>query len=99
MPKLSQDRFRVFVSHKHVDAELASTVAAALESLAPEMIECWVSGEDLQAGVDWNREIKSSIAESHLLVLLFTPAPERAWDWCLYEVGLFMRFGEDDVSD
>ncbi len=93
---MQQERFRVFISHKHADAALASVVGRQLERLSPH-VESWVSGEDLVAGGDWNRAIKKALADSHMLVLLFT-TPARNWDWCLYEAGLFTRFGEDDVS-
>lgn len=95
--RLQQERFKIFVSHKHADADLANVVAEELEGLAPGLIECWVSGQDLTAGVDWNRQIKAGLAASHLLVLLFT-TPAQKWDWCLYEVGLFIRFDEDDIT-
>ena len=96
MPRLQQDTFTVFVSHKSADKELADLVAEELCNLAPGLVECWVSGQALTAGVDWDREIKKQLAESHLLVLLFT-TPQHTWDWCLYEVGLFVRFEVDDV--
>ena len=96
MPRLQQDNFTVFVSHKSADKELANLVANELVNLAPRQIECWVSGQALTAGIDWDREIKKQLAESHLLVLLFT-TPEHNWDWCLYEVGLFVRFDADEV--
>jgi len=95
--RLQQERFQIFVSHKQADADLANVVAKELEGLAPDRIHCWVSGQDLTAGVDWRTKIKTSLAASHLLVLLFT-TPAQKWDWCLYEVGLFMRFDEDDIS-
>jgi hypothetical protein len=41
--------------------------------------------------MDWRRAIRSRLAKSHLLLLLFT-APSRNWDWCLYETGLYTRF-------
>lgn len=97
MPRLPQDKFRVFVSHKSDDAELAELVAEELRKLAPDQIECWVSSEALTAGVDWEQEIKNQLARSHLLVLLFT-TPQHTWDWCLYEVGLYVRFDVDDVT-
>ena len=53
--------------------------------------------QDLSAGVDWNRQTKHNLAESHLLVLLFT-TPALNWDWCLFEVGLFTHFEAEDVS-
>ncbi|MGI9643981.1 MAG: toll/interleukin-1 receptor domain-containing protein [Ilumatobacteraceae bacterium] len=97
MPKVQQDRFQIFISHKHEDHGVASAIGRQLERLAPD-IECWVSGEDITAASDWRREIRSALADSHLLVLLFT-TPVHSWDWCLYEVGLFVRFEQqDDVS-
>lgn len=96
MPRLQQDTFTVFVSHKSADKELADLVAEELCNLAPGLVECWVSGQALTAGVDWDREIKKQLAQSHLLVLLFT-TPQHTWDWCLYEVGLFVRFDVEDV--
>ena len=96
MPRLQQDKFNVFVSHKSDDKELADLVAEELRKLSPDLIQCWVSGQALTAGVDWDRQIKRQLAQSHLLILLFT-TPRHTWDWCLYEVGLFVRFEADDV--
>jgi hypothetical protein len=95
--RLPQDIFRIFISHKSDDAELAELVAAELRALVPDRLECWVSGEALTAGMDWDRQIKKQLAQSHLLVLLFT-TPQHTWDWCLYEVGLYVRFDVEDVT-
>jgi hypothetical protein len=97
MSKLNQDTFRIFISHKLSDKKLAELVAKELETLGGGTIECWLSGQDISAGVDWHRQTKDSLAQSHLLLLLFT-TPALKWDWCLYEVGLFIRFESDDVS-
>lgn len=96
MARLPDDRFRIFVSHKHENHALAVALQTALESLSPK-IECFVSGVNISAGADWNREIKNRLAQSHLLVLLFT-RPTATWDWCLFETGLFTRNDLDDVS-
>jgi hypothetical protein len=90
------DRFRIFISHKHEDHDLALATHHALENLSSS-IECFVSGVDIAAGADWKREIRAKLAQSHLLILLFT-RPSRTWDWCLYETGLFTRFEAEDVS-
>src|SRR6476620_9089848 len=91
----TDDVFTVFISHKHEDHALAVEVKKALEGLArPKLIDCFVSGIDVTAGMDWRREIRSVLARSHLLVLLFT-APSKNWDWCLYETGLYTRFERD----
>jgi hypothetical protein len=91
MTQDSGNKFRVFVSHKHDDHALAETVKTTIEGLSGR-IECFVSGSDLPAGCDWNAEIRSQLAKSHLLILLFTE-PSRNWDWCLYEAGLFTSVG------
>jgi TIR domain len=89
----TNDVFMVFISHKQDDHALAVEVKKALEGLAPrpKQIDCFVSGIDITAGMDWRRAIRSRLAKSHLLMLLFT-APSRNWDWCLYETGLYTRF-------
>ena len=94
--RIVSDRFTVFISHKHDDHDLAIEVKRALQSLNPKVIDCFVSGVDIMAGKDWRREIRSVLAKSHLLVLLFT-APSKNWDWCLFETGLYTRFDRTEV--
>jgi hypothetical protein len=95
----TDDVFTVFISHKHDDHALAVEVGKALEGLArPKLIDCFVSGSDISAGMDWRREIRNVLAKSHLLVLLYT-APSRSWDWCLYETGLYTRFDQADKNE
>jgi hypothetical protein len=95
------DVFTVFISHKHDDHALAVEVKKALEGLArPKLIQCFVSGIDITAGMEWRRQIRSVLARSQLLVLLYT-APSKNWDWCLYETGLYTSFdkaSKDEVS-
>ena len=92
---ITNDMFTVFISHKHEDHALAVEVKKAMEGLSP-LIDCFVSGVDIPAGMDWRREIRSVLAKSHLLVLLFT-APSKNWDWCLYETGLYTRFDRSEA--
>jgi hypothetical protein len=94
--RIDDDKFRVFISHKHEDHALAVEVKTAMESLNQEFIDCFVSGIDIPAGVDWRREIRTVLAKSHVLVLLFT-APSKNWDWCLYETGLYTRFDRSEA--
>ena len=95
MARLDQDKFRIFVSHKHEDGKLAHVVKETLEKLSPD-VECFYSGEDIAGGRDWRLEVKNRLASSHLLVLLYT-LPSHDWDWCLYETGLYLRFEADEV--
>ena len=101
MARLGDEAFRIFISHKHEDAGLAMVVQRELESLIPRgskdrPIDCFVSGDDILAATDWNRKIKSEMARSHMLILLFTNS-SREWDWCLYETGLFAGFDAEEV--
>jgi hypothetical protein len=95
----ADDVFTVFISHKQEDHALAVEVKKALEGLArPKLIDCFVSGTDITAGMDWRREIRSVLGKSHLLMLLFT-APSKNWDWCLYETGLYTRFDQAEKNN
>ncbi len=98
---MSDDAFRIFVSHKHEDHDLAMVVKEQLEGLmtveaADRPIECFVSGADIVAATDWDSTIRRALDRSHLLLLLFTNSSHR-WDWCLYETGLFTRFDTAEV--
>ncbi|HEY1437523.1 MAG TPA: toll/interleukin-1 receptor domain-containing protein [Casimicrobiaceae bacterium] len=93
---IANDVFTVFISHKHEDHALAVEVKNVMQGLKPELIDCFVSGVDITAGMDWRRQIRSVLAKSHLLVLLFT-APSKNWDWCLFETGLYTRFDRTEV--
>jgi hypothetical protein len=93
---IANDVFTVFISHKHEDHALAVEVKKNMQGLNPELIDCFVSGVDITAGMDWRRQIRGVLAKSHLLVLLFT-APSKNWDWCLFETGLYTRFDQTEA--
>ncbi|MGA7454742.1 MAG: toll/interleukin-1 receptor domain-containing protein [Rhodoplanes sp.] len=95
----TDDVFTVFISHKHDDHALAVEVKKTLEGLArPNLIDCFVSGIDITAGMDWRHKIRSVLARSHVLLLLFT-TPSKNWDWCLYETGLYTRFDKAEKNE
>ena len=47
---ITDDKFTVFISHKHEDHALAVEVKNAMEGLSPELIDCFVSGVDITGG-------------------------------------------------
>jgi hypothetical protein len=69
---IANEVFRVFISHKQEDHALAVVVKKAIQSLNKDLIDCFVSGVDITAGTDWRREIRSALARSHILLLLFS---------------------------
>lgn len=79
--------YRVFISHKKPDEASAIAVRDALAQFSGEL-EFFISGDNINAGEDWQARLRTELSESDLLLLLFTE-PTRDWDWCLYEVGLF----------
>ena len=91
----SDEKFNVFISHKDADRALAKAVNDAITGIS-DRVDCFVSGLDISAGTDWRNEIRTALAKSHLLVLLFT-APSKHWDWCLYETGLYTRFDRSET--
>ena len=92
---IPDDKFTVFISHKHNDHALAVEVKKAMEGLSPGLMNASCPAST-HGGHGRRREIRSVLARSHLLVLLFT-APSNNWDWCLYETGLYTRFDRTEV--
>ncbi len=91
----TDEKFNVFISHKDVDRALAKAVNDAIVTIS-DRVDCFVRGLDISAGTDWRNEIRTALAKSHLLMLLFT-APSKHWDWCLYETGLYTRFDRSET--
>jgi hypothetical protein len=59
----------VFVSYSSKDKPVADAVCARLEE---RRIRCWVAPRDIRPGMDWSSAIIDAIADSAVLVLLFT---------------------------
>jgi len=59
----------VFVSHAEQDRVVADAVCAELESKG---IPCWVAHRNIVAGQTWGKAIIDAIAQSRLMVLIFS---------------------------
>lgn len=88
--------YRVFISHKQPDEASAIAIRDALAQFSGDL-EFFISGDNINAGEDWQARLRTELRDSDLLLLLFTE-PTRDWDWCLYEVGLFTTL-EGDVEE
>jgi formylglycine-generating enzyme required for sulfatase activity len=60
---------QVFLSHSGADAKKAEKLCLALEA---EGITCWIAPRDIPGGASYSGEIVRAIAESRLLVLLYS---------------------------
>lgn len=62
---------KVFISHSHSDASLATRVSEALEG---NRLEVWDPDRELLPGDNWAREIAHALEESEAMVVLLTPS-------------------------
>ena len=78
---------KIFVSHRHEDEKVARTLKRRLEILGADRLKLLLS-EDITPGADWFKWIQKNLDRANLLLVLYT-APDKNWDWCLYETGRF----------
>jgi hypothetical protein len=88
------DRVNIFISYKKGDVALANAVDKIFGDYGGDRAETFVATKMLP-GTLWENWIRDSLAQSHLLFLLFTD-PDQDWGWCLFEAGLFLGL---DVGD
>jgi hypothetical protein len=93
IPTETSDCVKVFISHKAEDAGLAKHIKKIMEVYAAGRLVFHMS-EEMPKGADWYKWIKDRLVESRMLLLLFTDNTA-AWDWCLYEAGLFTQWDDD----
>ncbi|MCE3223073.1 MAG: hypothetical protein K0S58_1253, partial [Nitrospira sp.] len=71
----------IFISHKHDDAVAAMAVKDNIGRYSGDQIDIFLSSTDIPAGTEWLPFIREKLAQSNLLLLLFTDST-KAWDWC-----------------
>ncbi len=59
----------VFISYSKKDKKVAEATCALLEARG---IRCWIAPRDVQPGIDWGGSIINAIAESRVMVLIFS---------------------------
>jgi hypothetical protein len=85
--KPGDNKFIIFISHKHKDRKAAETIKEELSFYGVGRLECFLS-EDIPFGKDWNDQIHEALRQADWLFLLYSDATSE-WDWCLYETGFF----------
>jgi len=89
------DSFSIFLSHKSHDELLAKKLNEILCRYCSALLQVYRM-EEISTGTQWMTWIRTKLAKSNMLMLLFTD-PTADWDWCLYEAGLFTGMHEDAV--
>lgn len=73
MKHVAMGRIHTFCSYAHEDAAHLAELEAALAELRKEAIIDQWSDERIQAGSDWDADIKSSLERAHLVLFVVTP--------------------------
>lgn len=89
------EHVRVFVSHKSDDFPLADGLRSLIVK-SSSGVRVFLSEKGICAGEEWDRKIRRELAQSDLLILLYTD-PSKQWDWPLFEAGLYtpLAVGEE----
>jgi predicted ATPase len=67
----------VFISYSHKDKPVAEVLCAALENAGTR---CWIAPRDIAPGMDWPTAISNAIAESRIMLLVFSAASNASKD-------------------
>jgi hypothetical protein len=100
MPAPNSPPTRIFLSYKSSDPnddKSAKEIKRILERVSPDAVKVFVSDESVHAGDKWRARISEELNASHYLVFLYTDCEAR-WDWCLFEVGLFLTTAPEGVD-
>lgn len=80
----------VFISYSRRDADLANSVAVALERLGFNALD---PGRNLRPGDDWRKAIQAAIRRSEAVILVASPHSLTS-SWSLYEAGMAEALGK-----
>jgi hypothetical protein len=67
----------VFVSHSSKDKPVADAICANLEAAG---VRCWIAPRDIAPGEDWPTAITNAIAQSRVMVLVFSASSNSSED-------------------
>jgi hypothetical protein len=80
----------VLMSYSRRDAELANSVAVALERLGFNALD---PGRKLPTGADWRKTVQAAIKRSEAVILVASP-DSLSSSWSLYETGMAEALGK-----
>lgn len=81
-------RVNVFISYRHEDRVIATTLKDALTEINRERVDCFLDCESIGAGEGWEQELADALDRADWLVSIYTG---RQSEYCGYEVGVFTR--------
>jgi TIR domain-containing protein len=82
----------IFISHKHADAKIAQVLAAFCEKKAGGRVRVFLSSDpDFKGprmGKNLNTELRRTLWDTDVLLLVYTSASDYDWSYCMWECGV-----------
>jgi len=82
--------FRIFISHRHSDKEIAEVLTRHLTFWGisrKEIFQSSTAGQGAEKGRSLTDQLKKAVHESKVVFLIYT-FEETDWSYCMWEVGL-----------
>lgn len=89
---MPRSKTKIFISRKEEDWAIGRRIEKILSLYGADRLH-FESSRQIAEGTKWREAIANKLKEADILFLLFTD-PSAKWDWCLFEVGLFMPLGK-----
>jgi len=87
---------KVFLSHKDSDKKICTKIKEDLEREFDDDIDIFLSSDAkcIRSGDEWRKRIEKNLREADWLFFLYLN-PRQVWDWCFFEAGFFLGFGDN----
>jgi hypothetical protein len=90
----------LFISHRHLDKELADVVRAFISRRSGGRVKVFQSSsaaaEGPRIGRQLNQELVTNIWAANMLILLYT-TPDQDWSYCMWECGVALDAASPDT--
>jgi hypothetical protein len=96
-----RDQPLLFISHKHVDHELATVVAKFVKNHTGAQVRIHVSSDPDYAGPPagrvLNQTLRETLWQTEALILVYTSA-DQSWSYCMWECGVATNAASPDTN-
>ena len=80
---------KIFISHPHIDSDLALTLTGSLRAvLRDDSTHIYCSSNNIsKVSAQWRRELEKELLEADIVLVLWTPHAQEKCEWVMYESG------------
>jgi hypothetical protein len=90
----------LFISHRHVDRDIANVLRSAIEDWAAGEVKVYQSsfpGSAPRVGRGLNQQLREQLAEASVVMLVFT-VNDANWSYCMWECGVATDPRSEDTN-